>query len=81
MSTDRLCQVQVTEAFRNDRTGNYELMRAEPGRARSPANVEQLRGSGLEVLVFPNSTNRHIAAPGVADWDEIEAMVRERIGR
>ena len=45
----------------------------------SPANVEQLRASGQEVLVFRNSTNRHIADPGVDDWEAIEAEVRRRI--
>jgi len=33
-SSDRLCQVRITEAFRIDRTGNYELKRAQPDRAR-----------------------------------------------
>jgi beta-phosphoglucomutase-like phosphatase (HAD superfamily) len=46
----------------------------------SPANVAQLRDSGLEVLVFRNSTNRHLAGPGVEDWVGIEAEVRRRIG-
>ena len=46
----------------------------------SPVNVEQLQTSGQEVLVFRNSTNRHIADPGVDDWNAIEAEVQRRIG-
>ena len=46
----------------------------------SPLNVEQLRAQGQEVLVFRNSTNRHIPEPGVTGWEEIEAEVRRRIG-
>jgi len=45
----------------------------------SPINVERLRASDQEVLVFRNSTNRHIAEPGVTDWAEVEAAVRARI--
>jgi 5'(3')-deoxyribonucleotidase len=47
----------------------------------SPSNVEGLRDQGLEVLVLRNSTNGHVPEPGVSDWDEIEAVVRARIGR
>lgn len=46
----------------------------------SPVNVALLRDQGLDVLVLRNSTNLDVPEPGVADWDEIEAVVRTRIG-
>ena len=45
----------------------------------SPRNIEQLRESGQEVLVFRNSTNRHLPGPAVDGWEEIEAEVRSRL--
>jgi len=45
----------------------------------APKNVEALRAGGNEVLVFGNSTNRHIAAPRVTNWDEVLAFVEARI--
>ncbi len=44
----------------------------------APANVERLRGRGLDVIVFGNSTNRHCAAPRAESWDEVHDLVLER---
>jgi 5'(3')-deoxyribonucleotidase len=41
----------------------------------SPTNISALRDVGKEVIVFRNSTNRNVAAPGAADWLEVERWV------
>lgn len=50
----------------------------------SPSNVEALRNAGKDVIVYTNSTNRHLASPpgGRADdWVTVEALVTERLER
>ena len=44
----------------------------------SPANIRALREAGREVIVFRNSTNRDVAAPGACNWLEVERWVVER---
>jgi beta-phosphoglucomutase-like phosphatase (HAD superfamily) len=44
----------------------------------SPANIRALREAGKEVIVFRNSTNRDVAAPGGCNWLEVERWVLER---
>lgn len=44
----------------------------------SPANIRALRDVGKDVMVYRNSTNRDIAAPGTSDWLEIERWVLEK---
>ena len=45
----------------------------------SPGNVERLRAVGQEVIVFTNSTNRHLPGPRASSWSEVEAMVMQRL--
>jgi beta-phosphoglucomutase-like phosphatase (HAD superfamily) len=47
----------------------------------SPANVESLRASGHDTIVFDNSTNRHVAEPRARTWNEAEELVREAFQR
>lgn len=47
----------------------------------SPENIRSLRDSNHETIVVVNSTNRHLPGPRAESWDEIEALVRERVGR
>ncbi|MFJ9988101.1 hypothetical protein NEH83_33480 [Streptomyces sp. JUS-F4] len=47
----------------------------------APANIDALRAAGKRVIVFTNSTNRHVpeGRGGRADtWDEAERLVRGR---
>jgi beta-phosphoglucomutase-like phosphatase (HAD superfamily) len=46
----------------------------------SPANILALRDVGKEVIVFRNSTNRDLVAPGASDWLEVERWVLEKFG-
>lgn len=46
----------------------------------SPANICALRDVGKEVIVFRNSTNREVAAPGASDWLEVERWVLGKFG-
>jgi beta-phosphoglucomutase-like phosphatase (HAD superfamily) len=46
----------------------------------SPANIRALRDVGKEVIVFRNSTNREVAAPGASDWLEVERWVLGKFG-
>jgi 5'(3')-deoxyribonucleotidase len=41
----------------------------------SPTNICALRNVNKEVIVFRNSTNRRIPAPGASDWLEVERWV------
>ena len=41
----------------------------------APGNVEKLRRDGQQVIVFTNSTNRHLDGPRADTWDEIYEMV------
>jgi 5'(3')-deoxyribonucleotidase len=50
----------------------------------APVHVEKLRRDGQQVIVFTNSTNRHLPGPRADTWDEVYEMVmreRERILR
>ncbi|MFK5955231.1 MAG: 5'-nucleotidase [Planctomycetota bacterium] len=42
----------------------------------APSNIEQLRADGNHVLVYANSTNRHVAGPRAENWDEVKVAVR-----
>jgi 5'(3')-deoxyribonucleotidase len=44
----------------------------------SPGNISALREAGKEVIVFRNSTNREVSAPGAGDWLEVERWVLEK---
>jgi 5'(3')-deoxyribonucleotidase len=44
----------------------------------SPGNVAELRDAGCEVVVFANSTNKHVAPPRANSWTQVEAAVRLR---
>lgn len=44
----------------------------------SPTNIEQLREAGQDVIVFTNSTNRHLDAPRASSWAEVEPLVMQR---
>jgi 5'(3')-deoxyribonucleotidase len=41
----------------------------------APGNVEKLRRDGQQVIVFTNSTNRHLDGPRADTWDEIYELV------
>lgn len=41
----------------------------------APHNVEVLRASGRQVIVYANSTNRGVAGPRCDDWDEVGRLV------
>jgi 5'(3')-deoxyribonucleotidase len=41
----------------------------------SPKNVEQLRTLNLYTICFANSTNKHVAHPRAADWEEVYDLV------
>jgi hypothetical protein len=45
----------------------------------SPSNVEALRAAKCDVIVFGNSTNKHVAGPRVTSWEELEGLARERV--
>jgi 5'(3')-deoxyribonucleotidase len=45
----------------------------------SPTNVEALRAAQCDVIVFGNSTNKHVAGPRVTSWDELEILARDRV--
>ncbi|MCC5794880.1 MAG: hypothetical protein JJT85_09110 [Chromatiales bacterium] len=46
----------------------------------SPENITALRGAGHDTIVVRNSTNRHLPGPGAESWEEIEALVLEKVG-
>jgi len=41
----------------------------------SPGNVEALRAAGKKVVVFINSTNRHLEEPRAENWEKVEELV------
>ena len=41
----------------------------------APGNVEKLRRDGQQVVVFTNSTNRHLPGPRANTWDEVYELV------
>ena len=47
----------------------------------SPDNIRALRAGGHETIVVRNSTNRDLPGPGAATWEEIEALIRDRVAR
>lgn len=47
----------------------------------SPENIIALREGGHETIVVRNPTNRHLPGPGAETWEEIEALVLERVQR
>lgn len=47
----------------------------------SPDNIQALRAAGHETIVVVNSTNDHLPGPRAGSWEDIEAMVRERVDR
>jgi len=47
----------------------------------SPDNIRALRDTGHETIVVVNSTNRDLPPPRASSWEEIEALVRERVAR
>ena len=47
----------------------------------SPDNIQALRAAGFETIVVVNSTNRDLPGPRAETWEEIEQLVRERVGQ
>ena len=47
----------------------------------APSNVEKLRHDGLPVIVFTNSTNRHLPGPRADTWDEVYELVMSGLER
>lgn len=47
----------------------------------SPENIQALRAAGYETIVVVNSTNRDLPEPRAESWEEIEQLVRERVGK
>ncbi len=47
----------------------------------SPDNIQALRAAGHETIVVVNSTNDHLPGPRAGSWEDIEALVRERVDR
>ena len=45
----------------------------------SPENIAALRAAKHETIVVVNSTNRHLPGPRAESWEDLEAMVRERV--
>lgn len=45
----------------------------------TPKNIEQLREAGCDVIIFENSTNLDVQGERVRDWNEAEALIRQRI--
>jgi 5'(3')-deoxyribonucleotidase len=43
----------------------------------SPTNVEKLRAQKLYTICFANSTNKDVASPRAADWEEVYHLVKE----
>ena len=41
----------------------------------APQNIEKLRASGHDVIVFTNSTNRGLADPRANSWADVERLV------
>lgn len=47
----------------------------------SPGNIEALRASGHETIVFTNSTNLELRGPRADSWDEVERLVLQEFKR
>jgi len=47
----------------------------------APANIEQLRMSGAQAIVFTNSTNRSVQDPRADTWVDVERMVATAVDR
>jgi 5'(3')-deoxyribonucleotidase len=45
----------------------------------SPTNVDALRAAEFDVVVFGNSTNKHVADPRVTSWEALESLAKARI--
>ncbi|HET8579440.1 MAG TPA: hypothetical protein VFL31_00425 [Nitrospiraceae bacterium] len=45
----------------------------------APGAVAELREQKLDVIVFSNSTNRDLDPPRANDWNEVKALVLERL--
>ena len=43
----------------------------------NPENVEKLRGSGLAVICFAHSSNKHISPPRAGTWEEVYALIKK----
>lgn len=43
----------------------------------APVHVEKLRRDGQQVIVFTNSTNRHLPGPRADTWDQVYEMVMQ----
>jgi 5'(3')-deoxyribonucleotidase len=43
----------------------------------TPSNIEKLRAEGNKVIIFTNSTNRHLRGLRADDWVEAEKIIRE----
>jgi len=41
----------------------------------APMHIEKLRRDGQQVIVFSNSTNRHLPGPRADTWDQVYEMV------
>lgn len=47
----------------------------------SPSSITRLRDKGLFVICFENSTNRKVAAPRAASWEQAYETIHERVRR
>ena len=68
------------EEFGGSHVWRTERMR-DPATGEVPDNIRALRASGHETIVVRNSTNRDLAGPGAETWEDIEALIRDRVAR
>jgi 5'(3')-deoxyribonucleotidase len=45
----------------------------------SPENIKALRKMGNKVIVFSNSTNKHLAGPRAGNWKQVEQLVLKEL--
>lgn len=45
----------------------------------APKNIERLRATGKETIVFANSTNREFSEPRCKTWNDVELFVNKRL--
>ncbi len=45
----------------------------------APKNIEQLRQAGDQVIIYTNSTNRHLDGLRADNWDTVEEIVRKQL--
>lgn len=45
----------------------------------TPENIQKLQAKKVDVIIFSNSTNRHVVGTRAESWDEIEPLVKERV--